>query len=236
MSNTLHQNEKFIIINTTVKCLKDNYKIENFSLNREPDEERIKEISKNFIANNVSFMTHFVCAWRSKLDTLEIYDGIHRVKACLDNNIDMNIILKIFLGTKEEALADFIDINKSIPVPSTYLNDLLEKSRKTIVIENVMKKICSKFQPCMSASRHPQKQNFNRDNFIEILTEIPEEYFEDINFENKLYTLMLSFNDRCRESVIESKFFITNKTHRNNFWINYLPSHKFVNYLLENLK
>jgi hypothetical protein len=232
----LYHTHDFMVIKTNITWLKQNYRIENFSLNREPDEKRIDEIAKHFIDNKVNFMTHFICAWQRDKDTLEVYDGIHRIQACLHHNINMSFILKISIGTKKQALKDFIDINKSISVPSTYLDGLLEKSSKTVIIENVMKKICSKFRPCMSASRHPQRQNFNRDNFIEILSEIPETCFDTPRFEDTLYTTVLQFNEKCKKLVLQSSVLVMSKTHEHQFWINYIPSHKFVNYLLENTK
>jgi hypothetical protein len=241
----LFDNNKFACEFTTIEKFTSDYFYKNFSLNREPDTVRINEIYEYYKAENITLIPGVICGIIvDELITFEIYDGIHRFLAAMkrykEDGISMDFIVKMILTYDiNDAINDFKNINKSINLPDIYLQNPQEtKSSKIVIIENVMNKICKQFSGCQSSSRHPQKQNFNRDNFIEILSSIHDKAFEISGFETTLHMLINEYNDICKNHVMSYQYtgIRVQKSYKYNFWINYLPSHQFYNFLIEKTK
>ena len=191
--------------------------IKNYEKNRSPDMLRIKKIEDIYKINSSSIVPGVICCWY-KPDCLEVYDGIHRYSAA---HGDMKMLVKI-LSTDDEATVvyDFKNINSGINLPSLYLEENNELKR--YVCENVITKLCNKFPQCMSSSRNPQRQNFNRDVFVEsILSRLDIDYTKPSMTED-IWQVLLGLNSKAKLYVLENNIAHPKKCEYNNFFLMYL--------------
>jgi hypothetical protein len=143
-------------------------RVTNWEKNRPVDPLRVKAIQ----AYNDKFRVHLidgiVYAWK-KDDMLKIYDGWTRYSASSD---DMRMLLCLYETELEQDIVyHFLALNSAVPVPSLFIEDTEMTKRK--VVTTVVNHFCTKYKLFLSASRRPQRPNFNRDIFTEQLSQIP---------------------------------------------------------------
>lgn len=214
----IYQSQMEEIIFCSKNDLEKKYKsIKNYEKNRHPDQVRTKKISDIFKINMLSLVPGIICCW-CKNDSLEIYDGIHRYTAASGN---MKMIVKILSTTDEETvIEDFKNINSGVNLPSLYLEENNELKRQ--VCEYVMVKMCNKYEGCVSSSRNPQRQNFNRDVFIEcILSRLDIDYSQP-GISEDIWMVLMGLNSKAKLYVIENKIPHPKKCEYNNFFLMYL--------------
>lgn len=196
-------------------------------LNRPVDTLRVEAITTYFSIEEIKVIPGQISGWVNEEEELEIYDGFHRYSSANDS---MYIYIKI-LHTKnlEDVIKDFKNINMSVSVPELYLEE--STNRKREVCENLAQKMCDTFPNCRSPSRNPQPQNFNRDNFIELISSLNVDFYTR-NLEVKLWNEILGLNREARQYTTSHKIKTPKKCDWNNFWLFYL-SRDFIRSKLE---
>ena len=204
----------------------------NWSKNRPPDEVRVAQIADYYKTLNVRLVPGMVSAWKKKdEDQYIIYDGIHRLLAAAQIDYDVDVFVKVWKTDNEtDIMTDFKAINMAISIPFVYLHEshILKKT----VCESVAKKMCEMYPMFLSGSRHPQPQNFNRDNLIEFLSSL------NINFtRHKVDELIISelqkLNQYAKKYVIINNIKVPNKCDTHNFYLFFLKKTFIANKLEE---
>lgn len=218
--NIINEDTNYQLISLDYKTLKENYNIKNWKKNRPADKFRIDEISEYYLKNNIKLLPGILYVWLNK-DKYFIYDGIHRYEALKKlNKDDINILLYINLSNDEDSIIeDFININKSIPLPSLYT----EKTEitKIQICQNVAEHLCKKYPHFVSTSRKPHTYNFNRDQIIDFISTF------NINFKIKnldyiIYQILIKLNDHAKNKILENKIIHPLKCKKYNFYLFYL--------------
>ena len=217
--NIIYSKNNEIIKLFTVEELK-NKTIMNWNKNRMPDRIRIEQIKEYFKYNNIDLVPGIISVWEKDNQWI-VYDGIHRLISSLENgNNDMKVIIRKITTQKEkEIIDDFLNINKSISVPSIYLEN--DNELKKLICQNVVEHLCSKYPNFVSPSRKPCIYNFNRDILIEFISDL------NINFNkngiDKLIINELSIlNDTAKDFVKVNKINTPKKCKYYNFYLWYL--------------
>lgn len=152
----------------------------NWGKNRPPDMVRVQQIKEFILNNNIQLVPGVIYAWRRTENIPNkyyVYDGIHRlmaVKELIQNGDILKeqplfVLIQIKTATREqEIIDDFINLNKSVSVPSIYLEDtdILKKT----VCQNIAEELCKRYPTFVSPSRKPFIYNFNRDVLIEFVS------------------------------------------------------------------
>lgn len=214
----IYEEDKYYCYFIKLKELKQIYPIiKIWRLNRPVDDLRVEMIKNYFLLGDVKVIPGQISGWLNENKELEIYDGFHRYSSAHDN---MYVYIKIMTTSKiEEIIADFKNINMSVSVPELYLEESSNKKKE--VCENLAQKMCETFPNCRSPSRNPQPQNFNRDNFIELISSLDIDFYTQ-NLEVKLWNEILGLNKEAKHYVVSHKIKTPKKCDWNNFWLFYL--------------
>jgi hypothetical protein len=217
--DVVYSEKKFKIIKISVKKLYDKYEISNYHRNRNPDPVRINKINEYYIKNKILKIPQEIACWDRDKHLL-VYDGIHRLTAAR-NIPDMVVFVKIMYTEEQDILDDFKNINSGVNLPFLYLEENNKDKRR--VCESVMKKLCTDYSNCMSPSRNCQKQNFNRDVFIESILGTLNIDFSKKDIEISIYNSILAINNIARLYILENKISTPKKCNYYRFWLMYLP-------------
>jgi hypothetical protein len=195
-------------------------KVKIWRFNRAADETRVASIRKYYIDNDTRVVPGCISGWVFG-NVLEIYDGWHRYSACMENgDSDMFIYIKVLHTTDmKSVMADFKNINQSVSVPELYFEDGVELKKE--VCEKVAKRLCDEYPECRSPSRNPQPQNFNRDNFIDLLSSLNVDYYIE-NLEIKLWNEIIGLNKEAHYYVKSHNIKTPKKCDYYRFWLFYL--------------
>lgn len=206
------------------------YKIKDisdrYSGNRPPDSIRVNDIKTHI--QNKTLIDGIIYVWFSD-KKLYIYDGLTRFTAgkLLNNNID--IILSVNFTKNESEITDhFLVLNKSIPLPELYKEVKCPNKEK---LEQVVDFICKKYKQCRSGSRKPQKQNFNRDNMIDLLYIVFQNVQTDI-ISIALFDIIEKVNEEIKNTNILP---VPKKTLVSNFYLNMIPDYKLIEMLVSEI-
>lgn len=138
--------------------------------NRPPDMQRVKEV-KDYI--KVKGMVDGQILLAIVNGECICYDGAHRLEASKQLFPEGGVQVRIIYdSTDEEVKEEFYRINKSIPVPELYFSDDEISVKLMSNIQNITRGLCENYKAFVSTSRKPQRPNFNRDTFIENLSDI----------------------------------------------------------------
>lgn len=209
----------------------------NWNKNRPPDETRINELKEYYISEKVKIIPGIIYAWDNN-ETLQVYDGIHRILAAKElleseNNLEFTFLMCIYKTEDEELIIkDFKAINKSCPVPTLYTDEQNELTLlKRVVCENVVSELCKRYQPFVSPSRKPYKYNFNRDVILEWLSEFEVDWGVK-NLSNIMIQELQGLNYVAKDYVQRNKIDIPKKCNYHNFYLWYLDK-AFIRHKLE---
>jgi hypothetical protein len=224
-TNVLKQTNKYKLVFTSYKELKDNYNIQNWRKNRSADQYRVNEIYNNYLETNIDLLPGILYLWKSN-NIYWIYDGLHRYEALkkLDND-NVNILIYINLTTDENSIiSEFININKSVPLPHLYIEEY--NANKIFICQNVAETLCKNYPNFVSTSRRPRNNNFNRDSLIEFISTF------DINFtidglHNIIYNLLMELNKKAKEKHIK----VPTKCIKYDFYLFYIPNDDIKEYI-----
>ena len=218
----ISQNTKYNLIQFNLNT-KHNYKINNWIKNRPADKIRVNEIYQYYKDNEIELIPGIIYAW-SHLKKLYVYDGLHRfLAACKlvkDDNKDIKILLYINLSKNEgDIIEEFININKSIPIPSIYLeNELLIKKQ---MCQNIAEEFCKQYPDFISTSRKPHIYNFNRDLLIEWISTFKID-FHIKNLDKIIFKILLKLNENAKNQIITCNITHPKKCNKYNFYLFYL--------------
>lgn len=223
--NVVFEEEEIKYIFTDLNTLRKKYMIRNWDKNRPADDTRVAEISDE----KMNIIPGQICGWL-KSGILYLYDGSHRYTAATKNicsNSNPKVYVKIIETLDENKIAqDFKTINKSISIPYLYLVE--DSSIKISKINIIMDKFCNKWKAHQSPSRNPQRQNFNRDIFIEqALSQIKVDWLEETICDT-LTLLIESVNEKAKSHVKENSIVHPKKCEFNNFFLMFLPTTKII--------
>jgi patatin-like phospholipase/acyl hydrolase len=134
----------------------------------------------------------------------------------------MKLILHINYSTNENEIIDeFINLNKSISIPSIYLED---NNRKKNMCESIVNKLILKYPNFVSPSRKHFLYNFNRDLLIEYFSTFNMDYtMADIDC--KIFNILMTLNNQAKHNVITGKIIHPKKCDQYNFYLFYLEKH-----------
>lgn len=232
-NNIIYNNNKETIIIYNQEELK-NKPLINWEKNRPPDLIRIKQIKDYFEQNNLNIVPGIISIWL-KNNQYVVYDGIHRLMAYLDTRItDMKIIIRLVSTDKEkDIIDDFLNINKSISIPSIYLEDGNEL--KKLICQNVANDLCAKYPKFVSASRKPFVYNFNRDNLIEFISCFNID-FTKTGIDKLIINELNGLNYMAKDFVIRNKVNYPNKCQFHDFYLWYLDKNIIQQKIEDSLK
>lgn len=205
----------------------------NWNKNRKPDESRIAELKDFYIKNNTVVIPGIIYAWDN--DSLEIYDGIHRLLAAKDiyDNYKKNftILLSVLKTSNEnDVILDFKALNKSCPVPILYTEESSLYKRR--VCEDVVSELCKRYIQFVSPSRKPYQHNFNRDNTLDWLSEFDIDWtlkgLKDIIIQE-----LNGLNFVAKDFVSRNHIQVPKKCDYHNFYLWYLEKN-FIRKKIEN--
>lgn len=191
----------------------------NWEKNRPPDEIRITQIYEYYLNNNLKIIPGVIYAWEKDMK-LYIYDGIHRFLAAQKTNNNMTFLLQIRKTDKEsEIINDFLNLNKSICVPSVYLEE--GNIIKKLVCQSVADMLCKKYPSFVSPSRKPYQYNFNRDNTVEFISTLNID-FTRVNIDLLIFNELMGLNFVAQDFVKNKEINCPKKCHFNKFYLFYL--------------
>lgn len=191
----------------------------NWNKNRPIDEIRVQQIVQYYKETDCGIIPGIISLWKNK-DKYEVYDGAHRLFAGFSSELNLQVIIQERLTRREkDIIDDFLNLNKSICVPSIYLEET--STVKKLICEQVASWLCRKYSAFVSPSRKPFIYNFNRDNFVELISEVEIDFMIS-DVEKKIIKALTELNLKAREWVITKKIDTPRKCSYNNFYLFYL--------------
>ena len=220
------------ILGTKISEIK-NHNFVNWELNRPADDLRVNDILKYYIENKINIVPGMINIWHFN-NEYRIYDGLHRFLAAKNNYLnDMYIIMNIkYTDNELDIIEEFNNINKSVNVPSIYLDDIKDLNKKNIC-QNIVARLCNAYPQFSSPSRRPLKPNYNRDTFLELICSL-DINFNDPNIEDKVYNLLLIQNQQVKKLKLKNKLSYLKKCITYDFWLFYLDHYCIKSYIEKN--
>ena len=187
-------------------------KLQNWSKNRPEDKVRVVDISNNL--KQTKSVIGEIRLWKQG-NSYYIYDGLHRYKAAelLSNNANINLDLYIIVydtANELNIIEEFMEINKTVPIPSLYIDN----SSNTSYIQPIIRQYQEAYPDFAKPSRSPQKPNFNRDCVVDIIHNIIK---DKVDFTSHKLVEILDIINNCIKADVS-----------NNIYYNKLPSAKVL--------
>lgn len=208
--------------NITIQTLKASElvnKIENWTKNRPPDTVRINQIRDFYKITNSKLVPGLISIWNFNNHYI-VYDGVHRLLATKELDFDMDIIVRIWKTENEnDIITDFKSINSAVSIPYIYLQE--DNEIKKQVCETVANKLCTLYPNFVSPSRQPQPQNFNRDNLVDLLSNLKVDFTRQkiVDF---IINELVGLNKYAEGYVDRYSIKVPNKCHYYKFYLFYL--------------
>jgi hypothetical protein len=206
--------------------------IKNWRYNRPVDKSRSREIAAYLSKTKQPVETVFYLVKTDK--GYEIIDGIHRYTALLmlqEEPVDYitgpfahgeaEVLVNIrFDATDGETIDAFRSLNKSIPIPELYIQDLDQIKRN--VVESIVVAWEKRYPDHFSTSRKPVRPHMNRTMFTDLIEEIYEKYKEDdVTDADTIERALLQLNDMAGQQWCEEDKPKTaiEKCRKTGFWL-----------------
>ena len=230
---TIHKEvDKYEIIKTNINKIITKYQLINWNKNRPVCDVRATEIAKYYEQNNIKIIPGIIYVWYNN-NKYQLIDGLHRYTAALKLNKNIKVILHINYSTNEQDIIDeFININKSISIPSIYLEN---NNIKKPICEIIVKKLTLKYPHFVSPSRKHHISNFNRDLLIEFFSTLNID-FNITNLENKIFDILETLNNQAKHNIITGKIKHPTKCELYDFYLFYLEKHYIKSEIENNIK
>lgn len=217
-SDIIYNRKNIEIIKTNINTLVNFYKLTNWNKNRPVCETRVDNIVEYYNKKDIGIIPGVINVWYNN-NNYYILDGLHRYTAGIKYGKNSTVILHINYNKNENDIIDeFININKSIAIPSIYLED---DNIKKNVCESLVNKISINYPQFISSSRKPFNYNFNRDLLIEFFSNFDID-FTIQNLENKIFDILMTLNDKAKYNVITGKISHPKKCLKYNFYLFFL--------------
>jgi hypothetical protein len=208
-----------------------NFEFENWDKNRPPDEVRVKQIKEFFDNKNADTIPGIIYAWDKGEDRLQVYDGIHRLLAGKECNRGMICLIQVnSTSIEQEIIDDFLNINKSVSVPSIYLEET--SALKKMVCQEVADEMCRRYPKFVSPSRKPYAYNFNRDNLVEFISTLQIDFCKP-NINIQIVNELIGMNHFAKDFVSRNKVSYPRKCTFHNFYLFFLDKSVIKNRLEE---
>lgn len=216
--------------------------VKSWKGNRIISEKRVFEVMKSLVeSNNFPHTTLYISEIIKNNDSkYYLWDGQHRFSAiekCCMMNDDLSFLNNLFTcivyknDTKENMRKKFININKAVPVPDFYMDELVKDQRKLKLkelTENTVDRIKAEFPYNSSTSKRPLKPNFNSDNLSDdIYKYLDENKLEDID-ENILWTNIMILNDYYKENLKITSYQTRDRANKTNCFL-FCQNYLFLN-------
>jgi hypothetical protein len=221
-----------LYLSSVSKC--QDLDIRNWNRNRPADNVRIDDILKYYNNKQITCIPGILSVWKNGSKYV-IYDGGHRYFAGIDRlrdtGVDMTCLLRI-LSTEDEKeiVEDFCYINKAISVPTLYLEETVDTAKKR-VCEHVTNYLCSKYWNFCSPSRKCLQYNFNRDIFMEFLSDLKIDFARK-DVEAHLILELEGLKNYAKDHVMRNRIVTPRKCEFYNFYLFYL-SYAFMKARIE---
>jgi len=198
----------------------------NWEKNRPPDPVRVQAIADYFQLHDVGLVPGLVSIWVDANRTHHVYDGIHRLMAArqLTQRQRQLAVLVVYRDTtrEQDIIDDFLCLNKSISVPTIYLEPSSEAvDRKRRVCVGIVDELCARYPAFQSASRRPMPFNFNRDNWIEFVCSWNIDFFLP-DLQTRVFEVFTELNVQAK-AYAEDRMCIPHKCYQYNWFLFYLP-------------
>jgi hypothetical protein len=240
----LNFKEKIIFENTLTKLFLISYKeftnkyiIENWEKNRPVDNIRVNEILEYYQNQKIDIAPGIIYCWANN-NKLYIYDGLHRYTAVeklneiTDYKKNLKILVQINYSLDEcDIVKDFININKSIPIPQIYLEN--ESLIKKQTCQNIADNLCRKFPNFISTSRKPHIYNFNRDLIVDFISTLNID-FKIKNADKKVFNLLIKINLEAKEDILKNNIIHPKKCDKYNFYLFYKEKYYIKTFIEDN--
>lgn len=212
------------VFNTDINTIAKD--IVNYNGNRMVDLIRIDEIKQYYIDNNLDTVPGLIYAWKKSASSkLIIFDGIHRIRACLMTGINMKILLSIYNTNDENDIKkEFENINKNFHVPALYFENDVNKKK---FCENFVQILCDTYPMFISTSKKPNKPNFNKNNFIEFISELNIDFTDENT--SKLLDTVSELNEKAKSVNMGIKY--NQKCAKYGFYLFNLERPEIKNYI-----
>ena len=220
--NIVYKHDNNIIFKWNLSELNKNEFV-NWNQNRPPDPVRIHQIQKYYKQNCIKIIPGIIYAWSLLNDNDNkyiIYDGIHRLLAGFESKLELYVLIQIkYTDREQDIVDDFMNINKSISVPSVYLEQ--NNTLKRIVCESVVNTLCLKYPMFVSSSNKCHTYNFNRDNVIQFISELNIDFTKH-GIDKMILNEMDNLNNQAYDFVKKHKINHPSKCKEHNFYLFYL--------------
>lgn len=221
-----------IYLSSVSKC--QDLDIRNWNRNRPVDNVRVNDILKYYKNKEITCIPGIISVWKNG-SKYAIYDGGHRYFAAIDmlrdTGSDMMCLLRVFdTGDEKEIVNDFCCINKAISVPTLYLEETVDTAKKR-VCEHVTNYMCGKYWSFCSPSRKCLQYNFNRDIFLEFLSDLNID-FARTDVEAHLIQQLEGLKNYAKDHVLKNRIVTPKKCEFHNFYLFYL-SYNFIKARIE---
>lgn len=195
-----------------------------WSRNRDTDFCRVEEMVNFF--NQGGYIPAIIhLAW-IKEEGLVCYDGNHR-REVFNRVKDKNVICIVDVISnvmQKDVYMEFENINKSVQVPSIYIED---DYRSDIQLQDSILEFVrlyeQKYKPFLSTSQRPRSPNFNRDLLIDNIYHIYKSFHGEVDIE-RIFNLLERLNYFYSQELIcrqhdsfPSK--VIEKCKKHNFWL-----------------
>ncbi len=187
--------------------------IKRWKHNRPPDEARVSEIREWIqTSKRVDGIIYLACVDNE----IVCYESNHRREALKGIEGLHNILVDMMWDATDESVkAEFFRLNKAISVPELFVTEQQEVRVDELI--QIVEGFCQNYAGLKSNSRHPQRPNFNRDNFMEDLYHSMRESGKSADqVMNRLhqYNNHLAMRDRSKLSKT-----VVEKCERSGMWI-----------------
>lgn len=201
--------------------------IKNWSHNRPHDQKRVEEMELFYM--NGGRVPFYLFVAELKTEGLVCYDGNHRRNLLLSlNDGSLNVIIDVMFDATEDKIHKALEsLNKSVPLPSLYIDKSLIKVKPDIL--RLVKKYEDRYPKLKSESSNCHRPHFNRDTFCEDIGKIylyyknnitPNSELSVLEIEKVLQHLNLGYKNQkygCIHKDISDK--ILQKCEVNGLWL-----------------
>ena len=203
--------------------------VRNWSYNRPPDDIRVQEIIQSGRIDGIIYVAELSASGQSSEVRYVCYDGNHRREAYNQGMPSVNgILVRVMTNATHNMITThFTQLNKSIPVPSLYMESDFDPEIYISITETV-KKLARTYSSFNKSSVHCKRPNFNRDVLAQELTVMIQH--GQVSHEGLLQYL-LSFNqnlcerrEELRSEMLENAF---KKCDKSNFFLFYKKPYPF---------
>jgi len=187
--------------------------IKRWKHNRPPDEARVAEIREWVqTSKRVDGIIYLACVDNE----IVCYESNHRREALKGIEGLHNILVDMMWeATDEQVKAEFFRLNKAISVPELFVTE--QREIRVDDLLQIVDGFCKNYTALKSNSRHPQRPNFNRDNFMEDFYHIVRDSGKSVE---EVMQRLLQFNHHLgsRDKSKLSKTIIE-KCERSGLWL-----------------